>query len=90
LLDSGWFYDPDYQWEARQFTDHLQRPRNGSGPILQKDSFLAAYSLKNGKLVWKTPREEISSWVLRTIYEGKTRAELIAKRFESDSWLHFH
>ena len=76
ILDSGWFFDPDYQWE------------HGSSPIIyrdlvivqadvQKDSFIAAYSLKNGKLVWKTPREEISSWGTPTIYEGKTRAELI-------------
>lgn len=76
VLDSGWFYDPDYQWE------------HGSSPIIfkdlviiqadiQKDSFIAAYSLKNGKLVWKTPREEISSWGTPTIYEGKNRAELI-------------
>jgi len=76
VLDSGWFYDSDYQWE------------HGSSPIIykdliiiqadvQKDSFIAAYSLKNGKLVWKTAREEISSWGTPTIYEGKTRAELI-------------
>src|SRR5918999_2519339 len=76
VLDAGWFYDVDYQWE------------HGSSPIIfrdlvivqadvQKDSFIAAYSLKNGKLVWKKPREEISSWGTPTIYEGKTRAELI-------------
>jgi len=76
VLDSGWFYDADYQWE------------HGSSPVIyrdlvivqadvQKDSFIAAYSLKTGKLVWKTPREEISSWGTPTIYEGKTRAELI-------------
>jgi outer membrane protein assembly factor BamB len=77
VLDSGWFYDPDYQWE------------HGSSPIIyrdliivqadiQKDSFIAAYSLKSGQLVWKTPREEVSSWGTPTVYEGKTRAELIA------------
>jgi outer membrane protein assembly factor BamB len=77
VLDSGWFYDPDYQWE------------HGSSPIIyrdlviiqvdvQKDSYIAAYSLKDGKLMWKTPREEISSWGTPTVYEGKTRAELIA------------
>jgi len=76
VLDSGWFYDPDYQWE------------HGSSPIIyrdlviiqadvQKDSYIAAYSLKDGKLMWKTPREEISSWGTPTVYEGKTRAELI-------------
>ena len=76
VLDSGWFYDPDYQWE------------HGSSPIIfrdlvivqadiQKDSFIAAYNLKTGKLAWKTPREEIPSWGTPTVYEGKTRAELI-------------
>jgi outer membrane protein assembly factor BamB len=76
VLDSGWFYDPDYQWE------------HGSSPIIykdlvivqadvQKDSFIAAYSLKTGKQVWKTQRDEISSWGTPTVYEGKTRAELV-------------
>jgi outer membrane protein assembly factor BamB len=76
VLDAGWFYDPDYQWE------------HGSSPIIyqnlvivqadiQKDSFVAAYNLKTGKLVWKTPREEIPGWATPTVFEGKTRAELI-------------
>jgi outer membrane protein assembly factor BamB len=76
VLDSGWFYDADYQWE------------HGSSPIIfrdlvivqadvQKDSFIAAYHLKSGKLAWKTPREEISSWGTPTAYVGPTRAELI-------------
>ena len=76
VLDSGWFYDADYQWEY------------GSSPVIykdlvivqadvQKDSFIAAYSLKNGKLAWKTPRDEISSWGTPTVYLGRTRAEVI-------------
>ena len=76
LLDAGWFYDVDYQWEY------------GSSPIIyknlvivqadiQKNSFIAAYDIKTGKQVWKTAREEIPSWGTPTVYEGKTRAELI-------------
>ena len=76
VLDSGWFYDADYQWE------------HGSSPVIyrdlviiqadvQKDSFIAAYNIKTGKLAWKTPRDEISSWGTPTVYEGKTRAEVI-------------
>src|SRR5215470_17464205 len=53
VLDAGWFYDADYQWEY------------GSSPIIyknmvivqadiQKNSFIAAYDLKTGKQVWKT------------------------------------
>lgn len=76
VLDAGWFYDPDYQWEY------------GSSPIiyknmviiqadLQKDSYVAAYDIKNGKLLWKTPREEIPGWSTPTVVEGKSRVELI-------------
>jgi outer membrane protein assembly factor BamB len=77
VLDAGWFYDVDYQWEY------------GSSPIIyknlviiqadiQKNSFIAAYDIKTGKQVWKTSREELSSWGSPTVYEGKLRAELIA------------
>ncbi|HMG36836.1 MAG TPA: PQQ-binding-like beta-propeller repeat protein [Blastocatellia bacterium] len=76
VLDAGWFYDPDYQWET------------ASSPIIyknlvivqcdvQKDSFIAGFDIKSGREVWRTPREEIPSWGTPTIYEGKTRAELI-------------
>jgi outer membrane protein assembly factor BamB len=76
VLDAGWFYDPDYQWGT------------ASSPIIyknmvilqcdvQKNSFIAAYDVSSGKRVWMTPREEIPSWGTPTIYEGKTRAELI-------------
>lgn len=76
VLDAGWFYDADYQWEY------------GASPIIyknlvivqadiQKNSFIAAYDLKTGKRVWMTPRDEIPSWSTPTVYEGKTRAELV-------------
>jgi len=76
VLDAGWFYDPDYQWEY------------GASPIIyknmvivqadiQKNSFIAAYNIKNGKRLWITPREEIPSWSTPTVYEGKSRAELV-------------
>ena len=44
---------------------------------IQKNSFIAAYNIKDGKRIWHTPREEIPSWGTPTLYEGKTRAELI-------------
>jgi outer membrane protein assembly factor BamB len=76
VLDGGWFYDPDYQWGT------------ASSPIIyknmvivqcdvQKNSFIAAYNLKDGKELWRTPREEIPSWGTPTIYEGPARVELI-------------
>jgi outer membrane protein assembly factor BamB len=76
VLDSGWFYDPDYQWGA------ASSPIIYKGLVIlqcdvQKDSFIAAYDIKTGKQVWKTPREEIPSWGTPLIYEGKARAELV-------------
>jgi len=78
VLDSGWFFDPDYQWGT------------ASSPIIYKDlvivqcdvsaskgSFIAAYNLKNGKQVWRTERDEIPSWGTPTIVESKTRVELV-------------
>ncbi len=77
VLDSGWFYDPDYQWGF------------ASSPILYqnlvivqcdigKNSFLAAYRVADGERVWLTPRDEIPSWGTPTIYQGQARTELIS------------
>jgi len=76
LLNTGWFYDPDYEWGA------------ASSPIIykdlvivqadrQEDSFVAAFRLKDGQPVWRTSRDEIPSWGTPTVYEGPPRDELI-------------
>jgi outer membrane protein assembly factor BamB len=76
VLDSGWFFDPSYQWG------------HGSSPIiyentvilqadLQRDSFIAAYDLDSGEEIWRTGRDEIPGWGTPTIYRGEPRDELI-------------
>ncbi len=76
VLNSGWFYDPDYEWGF------------GSSPIIwkdlvivqcdiQKDSFVAAFEVATGKPVWRTSRDEIPSWGTPTVYEAGGRAELV-------------
>jgi outer membrane protein assembly factor BamB len=76
VLDSGWFFDADYQWGF------------GSSPILYKDlvlvqcdvgkgSFLAAYRVVDGKEVWRQSRDEIPSWGTPTIVEGPKGVELV-------------
>ncbi len=76
VLDAGWFYDPDYQWEYGASPTIYKNLVIVQADI-QKNSFIAAYDIKTGKRVWMTPREEIPSWSTPTVYEGKTRAELI-------------
>lgn len=76
VLRAGSGSDPDYQYGF------------GNSPIiykhlvivqadLQKNSFLAAYDIRNGRRVWLTPRDELSTWGTPTIYDSKSRVELI-------------
>jgi outer membrane protein assembly factor BamB/ankyrin repeat protein len=76
VLTSGWFYDRDYEWGF------------GSSPIIYhgkvivqcdtgKNSFLAAFDLRDGKQVWRTPREEIPSWGTPTVVEAPGHTELV-------------
>ena len=65
-LDSGFFMVPSAQWGF------------ASSPILhdnkvivqadvQKDSFLAAFDVRNGKELWRTPRQDVPTWGTPTI-----------------------
>ena len=76
ILDGGWSPDPNTHWGF------------GSSPIIYKDmviiqcdnqlgSFIAAYSLKDGKRVWRMERAEDTSWSTPIIYEAQSRTELV-------------
>jgi outer membrane protein assembly factor BamB len=43
-----------------------------------KQSFIAAFNLKDDKQAWRVERNEITSWTTPSIYQGKNRTELIA------------
>ncbi|MGE5194370.1 MAG: PQQ-binding-like beta-propeller repeat protein [Deltaproteobacteria bacterium] len=81
-LDSGWFFDEDYQWGF------------GSSPVIYRNlviiqcdvgrgSYIAAFRLADGSEAWRTSRDEIPSWGSPTVVEGPERAELVtnATRF---------
>jgi outer membrane protein assembly factor BamB len=76
LQNAGWFFDPDYEWGA------------ASSPIIykdsvivqcdrQRDSFVAAFALADGKELWRTGRDELPTWGTPTIVPGKDRIELV-------------
>ncbi len=76
VLDAGLFSDPETQWES------------ASSPILfgdlvilqcdrSKDSFIVACNKSTGSPVWRTPRDEPSSWGTPTVIESKTGPELV-------------
>ncbi len=65
-LDSGWFYDRDYQWQF------------GASPVIhdgrlilqcdiQDQSFLAMLDIATGEELWRTDRQEIPSWSTPTV-----------------------
>jgi hypothetical protein len=77
VLNSGWFYDPDYQW------GHSSSPILYDGRVIvQADvhggSFIAAYDLESGNENWRTARDgEIPTFATPTLYRGPTGDELV-------------
>lgn len=77
VLNSGWFYDPDYQW------GHSSSPILYDGRVIvQADvhgsPFIAAYDVETGNEVWRTAREgEIPTFATPTIYRGATGDEIV-------------
>jgi hypothetical protein len=76
VLNPGLWDDKDSSWG------------HSSSPIIYRDlvivqadghkqSFIAAFNLKDGKQAWRVERNEITSWTTPSIYQGKDRTELI-------------
>lgn len=76
ILDAGWFFDEETQW------GHSSSPVIYKNTVIvqcdrSKDSYIAAYDLTTGIEVWRSERDEISSWGTPTIYYGEKQDELI-------------
>ncbi len=77
VLNPGLWDDKDSSWG------------HGSSPVIHrglvivqadghKQSFIAAYNLKDGRQAWRVERGEITSWSTPTLVEAGGRAELVA------------
>lgn len=75
-LDSSFAIDQEYEWGF------------GNSPViddglailqcdLSHDSFIAAFSLEDGRKVWSTPRDEIPSWSSPVIWHNSQRDEIV-------------
>lgn len=77
VLNPGLYQDPSSEWGQSSspviYKDLVIVQSDG-----QKQSFIAAFNLKDGRQVWRVERSEITSWSTPTIYESKLRTELIA------------
>ena len=66
-LDSGWFFDPAFQW-GHSSSPIIYRNSVILQADMQKGSYIAAWDIATGKLRWKTERaDEISTWGTPTI-----------------------
>ena len=76
VIDNGWFFDPTYQW-GHSSSPIIYRDK----VILQADqyrnSYIAAFDVKTGKQLWRTERDEISSWGTPTIFRAGNREQIV-------------
>ncbi|MHC4370362.1 MAG: outer membrane protein assembly factor BamB family protein [Planctomycetota bacterium] len=81
VLDWGFFRSPAAQWGG------------GSSPVIhedmvilqcdvQKDSFIAAFALKDGAELWRTSRDEVPTWGTPTVYAGEKHPQIIVNGFK--------
>jgi outer membrane protein assembly factor BamB len=81
VLDSGFYMVPAAQWEF------------ASSPIIfedkvflqcdvQQGSFIAAFQIKDGKEIWRTPRQDVPTWSSPTVYRSKERTLLLINGYK--------
>jgi outer membrane protein assembly factor BamB len=77
VIDSGWFFDPTYQW------GHSSSPIIHNSHVIvqadqQKGSYIAAFDLATGKPAWRTERpDEIPTWGTPTVLTGPRGDEVV-------------
>jgi outer membrane protein assembly factor BamB len=76
VLDPGYAGQPDLSWGYASSPTIYQDLVIVQCDI-QKNSFIAAFNLKDGKRVWLTQRDELPSWSTPVVYQGKARTELV-------------
>ncbi len=75
-MDSGYYASPTAQWGF------------GSSPIIQdgkvivlcdvqKDSFIAAFDVTDGRELWRTPRKDVPTWGTPTFVKTEQRSQLV-------------
>lgn len=86
VLDSGFFAVPEAQWGFAS-SPILYGNRALVQCDIQKGSFVAAFDLKDGREIWRTPRADVPTWSTPTVFRDAGsnggRAQLIV-----NGWKH--
>lgn len=80
VLDSGFFRYPSAQW------GFASSPVIHDGKVIvqcdvQKDSFLAAFDIKTGVQLWRTPRRDVPTWSTPAVVEAEGRPQVVVNGF---------
>jgi outer membrane protein assembly factor BamB len=81
VLDSAFYVVPEAQWEF------------ASSPVIYKDkvlvqcdvlkgSFIAAFSVKDGRELWRTDRDDVPTWGTPTVHVDGGRAQMIVNGYK--------
>ena len=81
VLDSSFFMVPEAQWEF------------ASSPVIYQDrvlvqcdvlkgSFIAAFSVKDGRELWRTDRQDVPTWGTPTVHVVGGRAQMIVNGYK--------
>jgi outer membrane protein assembly factor BamB len=80
VLDSGYYVVPPAQWGFAA-SPAIHQNRVIVQCDVQKDSFIAAFALADGKQLWRTPRGEVPTWSTPTVWVGKGIRQVIVNGY---------
>ncbi len=69
VLSSGWFYDASYEWGFSS-SPIIHDGKAISQVDVQDGSYVIAYDLATGRVVWRTERDEIPTWGTPVVLPG--------------------
>ena len=81
VLDSSFFMVPEAQWEFASSPVIYQDKVLVQCDVL-KGSFVAAFSIEDGREMWRTAREDVPTWGTPTVHVVGGRAQMIVNGFK--------
>ena len=81
VLDSAFFAVPEAQWEFASSPVIYQGKVLVQCDVL-KGSFIAAFSVKDGRELWRTGREDVPTWGTPTVHAAGGRAQVIVNGYK--------
>lgn len=79
-LDAGWYVRPAAQWGFGS-SPVIDRGRVYVQCDVQQGSFVAAFDVKTGREIWRTPRQDVPTWGTPAIYRKGADAQLIVNGY---------